>query len=102
MVEYHELDDRQLIQQTALDAEEAMEELYNRYSTTWLSLAWFTIRHDSPTEKASQKKFLKIWLKCASYNGKRERPKSWIREKVLRSKIPDSDYPRQPYNPPAL
>jgi len=83
VVEYQELDDRQLIQQTALDAKEALEELYNRYPTPAFSLARFMIRHEALSEKATQSIFLTIWLKYASYNGKRGEPKSWIRKNSL-------------------
>ncbi|MDA0734983.1 MAG: hypothetical protein O2860_10425 [Chloroflexi bacterium] len=60
MVEYQELDDRQLIQQTALGMKEALEELYNRYSTPVFSLARFMLRHEALAEEATQDIFLVI------------------------------------------
>ena len=36
------------------------------------------LRHEALAEEATQDIFLNIWLKCASYNGERGEPKSWI------------------------
>ncbi|HEU0021183.1 MAG TPA: sigma-70 family RNA polymerase sigma factor [Dehalococcoidia bacterium] len=78
MVEYQELDDRQLIRQTALGVREALEELYNRYSTPVFSLARFMLRHEALAEEATQDIFLNIWLKSDSYRADRGDPKAWI------------------------
>lgn len=68
MVEYQELDDRQLIPRAALGTKEALGELYNRYSTPVFSQARFMLRHEALAEEATQDIFLSICLKCASYN----------------------------------
>lgn len=78
MLEYQGLDDRQLIQQIAQGVKEALEELYNRYSTPVFSLARFMLRHEALAEEATQDIFLNIWLKSASYKADRGEPKSWI------------------------
>lgn len=78
MVEYQELDDRQLLRQTALGEKEALEELYRRYSTPVFSLARFMLRHEALAEEATQDIFLNIWLKSASYKADRGEPKAWI------------------------
>ena len=36
------------------------------------------LRREALAEEATQDIFLNIWLKCASYNGERGEPKSWI------------------------
>ena len=78
VLEYQGLDDRQLIQQIAQGVKEALEELYNRYSTPVFSLARFMLRHEALAEEATQDIFLNIWLKSASYKADRGEPKSWI------------------------
>lgn len=78
MVEYQELDDRQLLRQTALGVKEALEELYSRYSTPVFSLARFMLRHEALAEEATQDIFLNIWLKSASYKADRGEPRAWI------------------------
>jgi RNA polymerase sigma-70 factor (ECF subfamily) len=78
VVEYQELDDRQLLRQTALGVKEALEELYSRYSTPVFSLARFMLRHEALAEEATQDIFLNIWLKSASYKADRGEPRAWI------------------------
>jgi RNA polymerase sigma-70 factor (ECF subfamily) len=78
VVEYQELDDRQLLRQTALGVKGALEELYNRYATPVFSLARFMLRHEALAEEATQDIFLNIWLKSASYKADRGEPRAWI------------------------
>jgi RNA polymerase sigma-70 factor (ECF subfamily) len=78
VAEYQELEDRQLIQRTALGDKEALEELYTRYSTGVYSLARFMLRHEALAEEATQDVFLNIWLKASSYNPDRGEPRAWI------------------------
>jgi RNA polymerase sigma-70 factor (ECF subfamily) len=78
VVEYQGLDDRQLIERTALGEKEALEELYTRYSTSVYSLARFMLRQEALAEEATQDIFLNIWLKAGSYNPNRGEPRSWI------------------------
>ena len=78
MTEYLEMEDRQLIQRTALGDKEALEELYTRYSTSVFSLARFMLRQEALAEEATQDIFLNIWLKAASYKSDRGEPRAWI------------------------
>jgi RNA polymerase sigma-70 factor (ECF subfamily) len=78
VAEYQELEDRQLIQRTALGDKEALEELYTRYSTGVYSLARFMLRQEALAEEATQDIFLNIWLKASSYNPDRGEPRAWI------------------------
>jgi RNA polymerase sigma-70 factor, ECF subfamily len=78
VAEYQELEDRQLIQRVAQGDREALEELYNRYSTSVYSLARFMLRQEALAEEASQDIFLNIWLKASSYNPERGEPRAWI------------------------
>jgi RNA polymerase sigma-70 factor (ECF subfamily) len=78
VVEYQELEDRQLIQRTARGEKGALEELYTRYSTGVYSLARFMLRQEALAEEATQDIFLNIWLKASSYNPDRGEPRAWI------------------------
>jgi RNA polymerase sigma-70 factor (ECF subfamily) len=88
VAEYQELEDRRLIQRTALGDKEALEELYTRYSTGVYSLARFMLRHEALAEEATQDIFLNIWLKASSYNPDRGEPRAWIMS-VAHHKIVD-------------
>jgi RNA polymerase sigma-70 factor (ECF subfamily) len=88
VVEYQDLEDRQLIQRTALGEKEALEELYTRYSTGVYSLARFMLRQEALADEATQDIFLNIWLKASSYNSDRGEPRAWIMS-VAHHKIVD-------------
>ena len=76
--ESQELEDRQLIHQSAAGEKEALEELYSRYGTAVYSMARYMLRNEALAEEATQEVFLNIWLKAASYNAERGRPKAWV------------------------
>jgi RNA polymerase sigma-70 factor (ECF subfamily) len=78
VVEFQDLEDRQLIQRTALGDKEALEELYTRYSTGVYALARFMLRQEALAEEATQDIFLNIWLKASSYEPDRGEPRAWI------------------------
>ena len=78
MPEHQEMEDRQLIYLTAQGNKEALEELYNRYSTSVFSLARYMLRNEALAEEATQDIFVNIWLKAASYRPDRGEPKGWI------------------------
>ena len=78
MVEYPELEDRQLIERTSMGDKEALEELYSRYSTSVFSLARYMLRQEALAEEATQDIFLNIWLKAGSYRTDRGEPRAWI------------------------
>jgi RNA polymerase sigma-70 factor (ECF subfamily) len=78
VVEYPELEDRQLIERTSMGDKEALEELYSRYSTSVFSLARYMLRQEALAEEATQDIFLNIWLKAGSYRTDRGEPRAWI------------------------
>ena len=86
--ESRELEDRQLIHQSAAGEKEALEELYSRYGTAVYSMARYMLRNEALAEEATQEVFLNIWLKAASYNAERGRPKAWVMS-VAHHKIVD-------------
>ena len=74
MVDYQEIEDRQIIGLIASLDKDALEELYTRYSTSVYSLAMYMLRN----EALAQEIFLNIWLKASSFNADRGQPRSWI------------------------
>ena len=78
MIEYQELEDRQLIERTASGDKGALEELYNRYSTAIFSLARYMLRHEALAEEATQEVFINIWLRASSYRPERGEPRAWL------------------------
>ena len=86
--ESRQLEDQQLIHQSAAGEKEALEELYSRYGTAVYSMARYMLRNEALAEEATQEVFLNIWLKAASYNAERGRPKAWVMS-VAHHKIVD-------------
>ena len=78
MVDYQNLEDRELIYRTATGEKDALEAIYTRYSSSVYSLARYMLRHEAVAEEATQEVFLNLWLKAASYNPSRGEPRTWI------------------------
>lgn len=78
VVEYQELDDHQLMKCVAQSEKEALEALYNRYSSPVYSLAMYMLKQHALAEEVTQDIFLNIWLKAGSFKADRGAPKSWI------------------------
>ena len=78
MVDYEQLEDRQLIDRIARLDKGALETLYGRYINPVYSLAMFMLRQPALAEEVSQEIFLNIWLKASSFKADRGEPRSWI------------------------
>ena len=78
MVDYQELEDRQLIHRIAVQDKDALEALYGRYISPVYSLAMFMLRQEALAEEVTQEIFLNIWLKASSFKADRGEPRSWI------------------------
>ena len=78
MVDYEELEDRELIHRIAQLDKGALEALYGRYITPVYSLAMFMLRQEALAEEVTQEIFLNIWLKASSFKPDRGEPRSWI------------------------
>ncbi len=78
MVDYQNLEDRELIHRTAAGDKDALAAIYTRYATPVYSLARYMLRHEALAEEAAQEVFLNLWLKAGSYNPNRGEPKTWI------------------------
>jgi RNA polymerase sigma-70 factor (ECF subfamily) len=78
VVDYEELEDRELIHRIAQLDKGALEALYGRYITPVYSLAMFMLRQEALAEEVTQEIFLNIWLKASSFKPDRGEPRSWI------------------------
>lgn len=78
MTDYQVLEDQELLVRIAAGEKDALEAIYERYSSAVYSLARYMLRSEAVAEEATQDVFLNIWLKAASYNSSRGHPKTWI------------------------
>ena len=78
MTDYQVLEDQELLVRIAAGEKDALEAIYERYSSAVYSLARYMLRSEAVAEEATQDVFLNIWLKAASYNSTRGQPKTWI------------------------
>ena len=78
MTDYQVLEDQELLVRIAAGDKDALEALYERYSSAVYSLARYMLRSEAVAEEATQDVFLNIWLKAASYSSSRGQPKTWI------------------------
>ena len=78
MVEYQELEDRQLLSCIARGDKAALEILYTRYATSVYSLTMFMLKQAALAEEVTQDIFLNIWLKASSYKPDRGEARAWI------------------------
>ena len=78
MIDYQVLEDQELLYRIATGEKDALEAVYDRYSSAVYSLARYMLRSEAVAEEATQEVFLNIWLKASSFNSTRGQPKSWI------------------------
>lgn len=78
MTDYQVLEDQELLVRIAAGEKDALEAIYERYSSPVYSLARYMLRSEAVAEEATQDVFLNIWLKASSYNSSRGQPKTWI------------------------
>ena len=78
MTDYQVLEDQELLVRIADGEKDALEAIYDRYSSAVYSLARYMLRSEAVAEEATQDVFLNIWLKAASYSSTRGQPKTWI------------------------
>ena len=88
MTDYQVLEDQELLVRIAAGEKDALEAIYERYSSAVYSLARYMLRSEAVAEEATQDVFLNIWLKANSYNSSRGQPKTWIMS-VAHNKIVD-------------
>ena len=78
MTDYQVLEDQELLVRISAGEKDALEAIYERYSSPVYSLARYMLRSEAVAEEATQDVFLNIWLKASSYNSSRGQPKTWI------------------------
>ncbi len=78
MTDYQILEDQELLVRIAAGEKDALEAIYERYSSAVYSLARYMLRSEAVAEEATQDVFLNIWLKASSFNSSRGQPKTWI------------------------
>jgi len=78
VTDYQILEDQELLVRIASGEKDALEAIYERYSSAVYSLARYMLRSEAVAEEATQDVFLNIWLKASSYNSSRGQPKTWI------------------------
>src|ERR1044071_5143503 len=77
-IEYARCDDEKLISLIAQLQEEALAQLYDRYSHLVFSLA-FTIVNDRATaEEITLDVFMRVWQKAASYRSDQAKVSTWL------------------------
>ena len=78
VVDYGELEDRDLLDLIVDGAREALETLYDRYSTAIFSLAVQMLRDAGAEEEVTQDAFLNVWRRASSYRSQRGNVSSWL------------------------
>jgi RNA polymerase sigma-70 factor (ECF subfamily) len=78
VTDYQVLEDQELLVRIAAGEKEALEAIYERYSSAVYSLARYMLRSEAVAEEATQEVFLNLWLKTSSYSPARGQPKTWI------------------------
>ena len=71
-------DDRLLIERIIQQDQNALTELYDRYSAVVYSLAYQTLNNVQLAEEVTQDTFLKVWRKPQNWDPERGRFSSWL------------------------
>ena len=77
-VRYQELDDVELLALVTIGRREALEALYQKYSTPVFSLSISMLRDREATEEITQDVFFNVWRRSASYQASRGSVSAWI------------------------
>ena len=77
-VDYQALPDVDLMARIMEGAKEALETLYDRYSTAVFSFAMHMLRDTGAAEEVTQDAFWNVWRRAASYKSQRGNVSSWL------------------------
>jgi RNA polymerase sigma-70 factor (ECF subfamily) len=77
-VDYSKLDDNTLMRLMAGGRQEALSELYDRYSRLVYSLTLNILVDDSLAEEVTQDVFLRVWDKAATFDSTLGKVSSWM------------------------
>ena len=77
-MDYRKLDDNILMRLMAHRQEEALSELYDRYSRLVFSVALNVLVDTALAEEVTQDVFLRVWNKALTYNSELGRASTWL------------------------
>ena len=75
---YSDLRDEQLITLIAHGEKDALEALYERFTSTIFSMARYMLRDQHQAEEITQEIFLNVWRKAGNYDPRRGTPRTWL------------------------
>src|SRR4026209_368712 len=75
---YVQYDDEELIRQIAHLREEALVQLYDRYSNLVFSIALAIVDDRSTAEEITLDVFMRVWQKAASYRADQAKVRTWL------------------------
>ena len=76
--EFVAYDDESLIQQVAQLREDALSQLYDRYSDLVFSIALAIVEDRSTAEEITIDVFMRVWQKAASYRADQAKVRTWL------------------------
>lgn len=76
--EFVAYDDESLIQQVAQLREDALSQLYDRYSDLVFSIALAIVEDRSTAEEITLDVFMRVWQKAASYHADQAKVRTWL------------------------
>jgi RNA polymerase sigma-70 factor (ECF subfamily) len=85
--DYSEFPDEALLALAAREDEEALAQLYDRYSRVAYGLALRLVRDQALAEDAVQEAFLTVWRTAGSFRADRAKPSTWILTLVHRRAV---------------
>jgi len=77
-VDYNKLNDEELLRLIAQAQENALGELYDRYSRLVYSMALNSVNEPALAEEITQDVFLRIWNKATTYQAEQGKVLTWI------------------------
>jgi RNA polymerase sigma-70 factor (ECF subfamily) len=85
--DYSDFPDEALLALAARDDEEALAQIYDRYSRVAYGLALRIVRDPALAEDAVQEAFLAVWRTAGSFRADRAKPSTWILTLVHRRAV---------------
>ena len=77
-MDYTLLNDETLLRLIAHSDENALSELYDRYSRLVFSVAWNTLSDSGRAEEVTQDVFVRVWDKARTYSAEHGRVVTWL------------------------
>lgn len=77
-MDYKNLDDGTLLDLIARNRQEALSELYDRYSRLVFSLAFHVVGDQETAEEIIQDVFFRVWTKAETYRAEQAKVSTWL------------------------